>query len=125
MWAPKSRGMRGIKEKRATRSDGAVNKCTLGVNKVTSCLYRAVMHSTASPKAPTSLGIVWTWGTGSMVGVVYTQYTVGWQWEKNCQVATKITQESPMTPCIERSYTMLYHSLEYFRGQKRWGYLLK
>ena len=68
--------MRGIKEKRATRSDGAVNKCTLGVNKVTSCLYRAVIHSAASPKAPTSLGIVWTWCTGSMVGVVYTQYTV-------------------------------------------------
>ena len=63
--------MRGIKEKRATGSGGAVNKCTLGMNKVSSCLYRAVIHSPASPKAPTSLGIVWTWCTGSMVGMVY------------------------------------------------------
>ena len=67
--------MRGIKEKRATRSDGAVNKCTLGVNKVTSCLQRAVMHSSVSPKAPKSLGIVWIRSKGSIIDMLCTRYT--------------------------------------------------
>ena len=106
--------------KTSRRSGVGVNKSTLGVNNVTSCLQWAVVHSPVSPTAATSHRILWGRRTGSVTdvicarrGSVHHVVVLEGKWH----VPTKSTGSNPVTREMS-SRVRCYMTLERILGGK-------
>ena len=97
-----------------------VNKSTLGVNNVTSCLQWAVLYSPVSPIAARSHRILWERRTGSVIdvacahrGTVHRMVVSEGKWH----VPTKNTGSNPVTRELS-SRIRCYITLESILGGK-------